>query len=448
MSFYNRYIKPLFFSRRFYWSLVAVMVVFLLSYNWPFLFRIGQLAFLFLVALVLLDYAILFLKREGIVAVRELTERFSNGDDNKVELALQSHYPFRTRLTVIDEIPVQFQRRDFVLSTSLAGGEQQRLVYHLRPVERGEYVFHDINLFIKSPLNLVVRRIKTPQEQMVKVLPSYLALRQFELKAWSNNLAEAGSRKIRKIGHSLEFEQIKEYVTGDDIRSINWKATARKGGQLMVNNFMDERSQQVYCVIDKGRVMKMPFEGMTLLDYAINATLVLSRVALIRQDKAGLITFAEQIGHFLPADRKAAQMGSILETLYNQQTKFLETDFEKLYALIRTRVTQRSLIILFTNFESMAGLQRQLPYIRSIARNHLVLVVFFENTELRQLTEAKANDIESVYVKTIAEKFIHEKKLIVKELQQHGIFTILTAPENLTVNTVNKYLELKAKQAI
>ena len=171
-------------------------------------------------------------------------------------------------------------------------------------------------------------------------------------------------------------------------------------------------------------------------------------VALVRQDKAGLITFAESIGHFLPADRKAAQMNSILETLYNQQTKFLESDFEKLHALIRTRVTQRSLIILFTNFESLSGLQRQLPLIRSIARNHLVLVVFFENTELRQLTDSRGQDIESLYIKTIAEKFMYEKRLIVKELQQHGIFTILTAPQNLTLNTVNKYLELKARQAI
>ena len=448
MRFYNNYIKPLFFSRRFYWALVAVIALFLVSYNWPFLFRIAQLCLLFLLTLVLLDYAILFLNRKGVAAVRVLSERFSNGDANKVQLELKSHYPFRVHVRIIDEIPVQFQRRDFVLLASISGGGQQQLIYQLRPVERGEYIFHDINLFIKSPLNLVVRRIRTEQEQMVKVLPSYLSLRQYELLAYSNNLAEAGSRKIRKIGHSLEFEQIKEYVMGDDIRSINWKATARKGGQLMVNNFVDERSQQVYCVIDKGRVMKMPFEGMTLLDYAINATLILSRVALIKQDKAGLITFAEQLGHFLPADRKAAQMGNILETLYNQQTKFLETDFEKLYATIRSRVTQRSLIVLFTNFESLSGLQRQLPYIRSIARNHLVLVVFFENTELRQLTDAKVNDMESLYVKTIAEKYIHEKKLIVKELQQHGIFTILTAPENLTVNTVNKYLELKARQAI
>jgi uncharacterized protein (DUF58 family) len=448
MSFNNKFIRPLFFSTRFYWSLVTVIVLFVLSYNWNVLYVVAQLTGVFLAVMVLIDYIILFSARGGIKIQRITTERFSIGDNNEVHLVLRNRYPFPVTLKIIDEIPVQFQQRDFVIRTALANNEEKKLFYTLRPVERGEFIFNDVNVFVKSPLQLVIRRIQEEGEQMVKVLPSYFALRQFELMASSNNLAEAGSRKIRKIGHSLEFEQIKEYVPGDDIRSINWKATARKGGQLMVNNYADERSQQVYCIVDKGRVMKMPFEGMTLLDYAINATLILSRVALTRQDKAGLVTFAEHIGHFLPADRKAAQMTNILETLYNQQTKFQESDYEKLYALVRTRITQRSLIVLFTNFESLSGLQRQLPYIRSIARSHLVLVVFFENTELRQLTDSKAYDVETLYTKTIAEKFVYEKRLIVKELQQHGIFTILTAPQNLTVNTVNKYLELKARQAI
>lgn len=447
MTFYKRFIQPLFFGRLFYWSFVGVILLFVLSYNWPVLLPVAQISMWFVLAMVVLDYGLLFHKT-GLNIERIVSDKFSNGDINKVELAITNLFHYRISLKIIDEIPVQFQQRDFSVNAVLNSGETRNIPYTLRPVERGEYIFNDTNVFIKSPLQLIVRRVKKEGQQMVKVLPSYFPLRQFELLAYSNNLAEAGSRKIRKIGHSLEFEQIKEYVTGDDIRSINWKATARKGGQLMVNNFTDERSQQVYCIIDKGRVMKMPFEGMTLLDYAINATLILSRVALIKQDKAGLVTFAENISHFLPADRKASQMGTILETLYNQQTKFLESDFEKLYAHVRTRITQRSLIVLFTNFESLSGLQRQLPYIRHIARNHLVLVVFFENTELRQLTDEKANDIETLYTKTIAEKFVYEKRLIVKELQQHGIFTILTAPQNLTVNTVNKYLELKARQAI
>jgi uncharacterized protein (DUF58 family) len=194
--------------------------------------------------------------------------------------------------------------------------------------------------------------------------------------------------------------------------------------------------------------MKMPFDGLSLLDYAINATLVLSRVALIRQDKAGLLTFADQIGTFLPASRQSMQMSNILEILYNQHTHWKETDFEKLYAMVRTRIPQRSLLVLFTNFESLSGLERQMPYIRAIAKKHLLLVVFFENTGLKQLVGGEADDIEGVYVKTIAEKFAYEKRLIVKELNQHGIATILTAPENLTVQTVNKYLEIKARLAI
>ncbi len=444
----KRFYKSLFFSRRFYWAFVAVVFLFVFSYGLPFLFTISQILLLFLVVVSILDYVILFSRRQPVSVSREMSDRLSNGDNNPVRLAVNNLYPFPVNLRIIDELPDQFQERNFSLFANLKGGESRQFDYNLRPTERGEYLFHAINVFIKSPFQLLIRRKILDAETTVRVLPSYQALRQFELLAGANNLAEAGNKRIRKLGHSLEFEQIKEYVAGDDIRSINWKATARKGGQLMVNNFTDEKSQQVYCLIDKGRVMKMPFDGMSLLDYAINATLVLSRVALIRQDKAGILTFADQIGTFLPAGRKSMQMSHILEILYNQQTHYQETDYEKVYAMVRTRITQRSLIVLFTNFESLAGLQRQMPYIRAIARNHLLLVVFFENTGLHALQEKEAGDIEMLYEKTIAEKFAYEKRLIVKELNQHGILTILTAPENLTVQTVNKYLEIKARLAI
>ena len=444
----KRFYKSLFFSRRFYLLLVGVIGLFVISYGLLFLFNVAKLAFVSLILFTLLDYIILFFSKKNITAGRELPDRFSNGDQNNVSIHINNNYSFAIDTIIIDELPVQFQQRDFSLNTSLKTAQEQTLNYRLRPTERGEYVFHNINIFIKSPVKLIVRRKIIEAERTVKVLPSYLLLKQYELMAHSNNLAEAGNRKIRKIGHSLEFEQIKEYVLGDDIRSINWKATARKGGQLMINNYTDEKSQQVYCIIDKGRVMKMPFNEMTLLDYSINAALILSSVALIKQDKSGLITFSNQIGSFLPADRKSRQMSSILDILYNQQTNFPEADYERLFALVRMRITQRSLIILFTNFESMSALQRQLPFIKAIARNHLLLIVFFENTGLKELTNKSAEDIESIYTKTIAEKFAFEKRLIVKELQKHGISSILTAPQNLTVNVVNKYLEIKARQAI
>jgi uncharacterized protein (DUF58 family) len=444
----KRFYKSLFLARRWYWLFTGVIFLFVLSYGVEFLFTIAQLFLLFLILVTILDYLVLFARRQPLTVQRDLSDQMSNGDNNPVRIRVYNGYAFPVSLRIIDELPDQLQERGFFLEADMKGGESRELPYVLRPKERGEYVFHNINVFIRSPFGLVVRRKIVPAEMTVRVLPSYQELKKFELLAASQNLADSGVKRIRKLGHSLEFEQIKEYVTGDDIRNLNWKATARKGGQLMVNTFTDEKSQQVYCLIDKGRVMKMPFDGMTLLDYAINATLVLSRVALIRQDKAGLLTFSDQIATFLPAGRMSMQMSHILEILYNQQTHWQETDFEKAYALVRTRITQRSLIVLFTNFESLAGLQRQLPYIRAIARKHLLLVVFFENTELQQIRENEAHDIEDIYIKTIADKFAYEKRLMVKELNQHGIATILTTPQHLTVQAVNKYLEIKARQAI
>ncbi len=194
--------------------------------------------------------------------------------------------------------------------------------------------------------------------------------------------------------------------------------------------------------------MKMPFHGMTLLDYAINAALVLSNVALVKQDKAGLITFEKNIDSFLLADKKSTQMNQVLENLYRQKTDFLEPDFEKLFSIIRNRVTNRSLMVLFTNFESLESLQREMTALKKIARYHLLLVVFFENTELKSLLDSKAKTLEEIYIKTIAEKFAYEKRQMVKELHKNGIPSILTTPENLTVNTINKYLELKTRMSI
>jgi uncharacterized protein (DUF58 family) len=269
-------------------------------------------------------------------------------------------------------------------------------------------------------------------------------MRKYELLAISNRLTEAGIKKIRRVGNNSEFDQIKDYVAGDDIRTINWKATARRR-KLMTNQYQDERSQAVYSVVDMGRVMRMPFEGLSLLDYAINASLVISNIAMIKSDRAGIITFSNKVQTILPAFRKAGHLSRILEVLYNQKTGYQESDYENLYINLRAKVNQRSLVLLYTNFETLQAMQRQLKYLRRIAKDHLLVVIFFENTELRQLLDKKASRTEDIYNKAIAEKFAYEKRLIVRELEKYGIQSILTAPKNLSVNTINKYLEIKAR---
>jgi uncharacterized protein (DUF58 family) len=434
-------------TRLVYYAGFGAAALFILSYFLPPLFVIAQVVLLFTGILVIIDTFLVYRKQKGFKADRQVQERWSMGDDNQVVLKLKNRFEYKLTGVVIDELPVQFQERKWFRTFTIDAGGMESISYPVQPLERGEYGFGNINLFINGPLRLVQRRIIFSKQQTVKVYPSYLQMRRFQLMAVSNTLQQSGMKRLRKLGHSLEFEQIKEYVIGDDYRTINWKATARRG-DLMVNNFTDERSQQIYCVINKGRVMKMPFEGMTLLDYAINASLALSAVALQKQDKAGLITFAQHLDAFIPADKKPTQINHLLETLYRQSTNFMEPDFEQLFSVVRNRVSHRSLIVLFTNFESIESLERELPTLKRLAHYHLLMVVFFENTELKQLTESRSVTIEDIYIKTIAEKFRFEKQLIARELRKHGILSVLTTPEKLTINAVNKYLELKNRQSI
>lgn len=440
-------IKSFYLNRIVYYIAGLAAVVFAVSYFLPALYPLGGLILSLLGVAVVIDALLVYSKGKGFFAKRITAGRFSISDDNKVILSLDNKYPFPVRVSIIDEIPVQFQNRDWLRKIKIGANEKHQLEYLLKPTSRGEYVFDNINVYVHAPLQLVKRRYIFSAKETVKVYPSYIQMRRYQLLAVSNRLQEVGVKRIRRLGHSMEFEQIKEYVRGDDYRTINWKATARKDA-LMVNNYTDERSQQIYCLINKGRVMKMPFGGLTLLDHAINASLVLCNVALVKQDKAGLITFAENLDTFVQADKKTTQMNLVLETLYRQQTRFMEPDFEKLFSVIRNRITNRSLLILFTNFESLESLQREMTALKKIARYHLLLVVFFENTELKSIIEKKASKMEEIYIKTIAEKFAFEKRLMVKELHKNGILSILTTPENLTVNTVNKYLELKTRMSI
>lgn len=439
--------KSLYFSKVVFHFVVGIVVLFVFAFVFPWLLGIAQLCFMILILLLLADGIILFMTKKGIFCRRDVPERLSNGDENPISIFIENHYSFSILLEIIDEIPFQFQKRDLLFHTSLKSAEQQIIEYQLRPTKRGEYSFGAVNVYVKSPIRLLQRRFQFSQDRMVAVYPSFLQMRAYELMAISNRLTELGIKKIRRIGQSQEFEQIRQYVQGDDVRSINWKATARRN-DLMVNAYQEEKSQNVYCLIDKGRVMQMPFDGLSLLDYAINATLILSNIAINKQDKAGVITFSDRIGQVLTADKKAGQMTKILDLLYKQKTRYMETDYEALYIHAKTHIRQRSLLLLYTNFETVTSMRRQLPYFRKLAKDHLLMVVFFENTELKTLLDKPAETTEEIYHKTIAEKYFYEKQQIVRELAQYGIQALLTAPQNLTVNTVNKYLELKSRGMI
>ena len=439
-----RFFKQLYLNNILFYCIIGVIFLFILAYLFPMFYNAAWYVLYILLAFLIIDTLLLFASGKKIIGNRIMSEKLSNGDENEIKIAINNQYSFPIYSKIIDEIPFQFQQRNFEVKRKIKALGKDNYTYLLRPTERGEYSFGNLNIYAASPLRLVSRRFSYNKNQMVPTYPSYMQLRKYDLMAFSNNLFQYGLKKIRRIGHTMEFEQIKDYVQGDDLRTINWKATAKKS-QLMVNQFQDEKSQNVYMIIDKGRVMKMPFNGLSLLDYAINATLVLSNVILKKQDKAGMFTFSKKVENRVVAEKRQSQMQQIMESLYNIKTDFFESDFSRLYIDVKKHINQRSLIMLYTNFETLDGLYRQLPYLKGIAKNHLLVVVFFNNTELDELIQQKANTVQEIYDKVIAEKFAFEKRLIVNELRKYGIYSVLTKPENLTLDTINKYLEIKAR---
>ncbi|SHE80269.1 Uncharacterized conserved protein, DUF58 family, contains vWF domain [Bacteroides faecichinchillae] len=436
----------MYLTRRFYIALVLVILLLGSGYVFAPLFIIGQIALVILFLMALIDGFLLY-SIHGIRAYRRCADRFSNGDNNEVNIRVESSYPRSVSLDIIDEIPFIFQKRDIDFKIKLQANEGRTIIYSLRPTRRGVYGFGHIRVFVTLQIGLLSRRYTCGEPLEIKVYPSYLMLHQYELLAINDNLTELGIKRIRRIGHHTEFEQIKDYVKGDDYRTINWKASARRH-QLMVNVYQDERSQQIFNVIDKGRIMQQAFRGMTLLDYAMNASLVLSYVALQKEDKAGLVTFDEHFDSFVPASKQPGHMQTLLESLYSQHTTFGETDFSALCVHMNKHVSKRSLLILYTNFTNISSMNRQLTYLKQLNRQHRLLVVFFEDADLKAYIAAPAQNTEEYYRHVIAEKFAFEKRLIVSTLKQHGIYSLLTTPENLSIDVINKYLEIKSRQLL
>ncbi len=436
----------MFLTRRFFLLLSLCILSIAAGYWWWPLFNTGRWLLLLLLLTTTVEWAMLRTSR-AIKAVRSCSPRFSNGDDNPVRISVFSDYPFGIKAGIIDEAPLQFQQRDIWFELTLKPHEGKDVVYTLRPVKRGVYSFGYIRVFVSTFLQLVQRRYTLGQEENIKVYPSYLMLKRYELLAINDRLTEFGIKKIRKAGQSMEFEQIRDYVENDDYRQINWTATARRA-QLMVNVWQAERSQQVFCVIDMGRVMQQSWKGMTLLDYSINASLMLSYVAVHKEDKAGLVTFSDHFRTFVPASRHQGQMNIILESLYSQHTSFQESDFSALAIGLNQHIDKRSLLVLFTNFTGMKSMRRQLPFLRQMNTRNRLLLVFFEDEEIKEFAARQPKTTEEYYQNVMATRYVYDQHTLVGALRQQGIMSIITTPEHLTVDVVNKYLEMKARQLI
>ncbi|PCI99031.1 MAG: DUF58 domain-containing protein [Flavobacteriales bacterium] len=439
MSFF----KSLYLTDRIFYALGITIFCFFSSFFIAPIFYFSLFLLTAIVILLIVDVVLLYGIKNIVEIKREAPAVLSLSDDNFIKINVSNRSNLNLKLKIIDELPYQLGERDFSITLSLKTQESDIIKYTLTPLIRGEYEFGNIHVMISSHLFLIRKKQTALAQFQTAVYPSIIQMKKQALIALNHASFTQGDNKTRKIGKSYEFDQIKEYVSGDDPRNINWKATSRTN-ELMINHYEEERSQQVYSIIDKSRIMKMPFNGLTLVDYAINSSLALSNIILKKEDKAGIVSFSEKVDTFLKADKSTIQLKKIMHSLYKEKYTYTEANYELLYGRIRRSIPNRSLLFLYTNFDSISSLERVLPVLRMINKYHLLIVIFFENTELDSYANNEAQTVLDIYQQTIAKKFILEKNILVKELKKHGIQAIKCSPEELSLTSINKYLELKS----
>ena len=439
--------RSFFLTQRFFFVTGGFMLLFCVAFVLPFLFWVVTLLFLIFVAAVGYDVWQLYRFQSPVEAKRVTFDTLSLGDKNSIHYHLKNQVNIALQVNIIDELPVQFQVHDFTIPLQLPAHAQKEMTYVLVPTTRGVYHFGNLHLMLQSVIGLVERDLVIVHQKFIKVMPSVLQMKEMEWKTFERNPINHGVKRFRKLGHTMEFEQIKNYVNGDDYRSINWKASGRRGS-LMVNQFQEERSRQIYLLIDQSRVMKTPFEGLTYMEHAINSGLALSNIILKKGDLAGLITYSKERPQIIKADRSPKQLNLILNALYNAKEQHGDADYEKLYMVVRNQLKQRSLLLMFTNFESVYSMERSLPIFKRLQKLHQLVIIFFENTEVSAFAQSQASDTIEIYENTIARKYDFEKKQILQQLHQHGINAIYAHPAQLSIQVINKYLELKSRNAI
>ncbi|HLP27297.1 MAG TPA: DUF58 domain-containing protein [Candidatus Didemnitutus sp.] len=429
---------------RITWAIVAIVVTAVASTWLPVLLWVAYIVTLCTIAACVIDTVLLWSGRVSVTAERQCDQRLSNGEFNPIAVHVKAEAPFATQLTILDEVPIQLQERSLTFDWMNSGTDTITFSYEIRPVARGVLRFGAINVFVRTRLGLIQRRFPRDAERAVEVHPSIMEMRRAEIATFSNRQHRLGVHKQRRLGHTMEFEKISTYTTGDDLRTVNWKATARRNS-LMVNQYQDERSQDIYSVIDLGRSMRFAHNGMTFLDHAINASLAFSNVVIKKQDRAGLITYGAHEAKILPANAGNAQLAGVMKGLYAIETEFEQSDDDRLVDLVRRRLPSRTLLMLYTNIESVDAARRRLPAFRLLSRSHVLVVNFFDNTGIRATVDQEPQTMEDIYRQTIARATLLEKNEIRAELRRAGIYTVLSAPQSLSIASINAYLDLKTR---
>ena len=471
----------MFLKKRFFIILFAIATISALGVMVDALYGIALILLCLLVVASAIDIALLMMLR--IDGGRDIASKLDLGEENVYSVSFKIIKGWIKSAYAIDEIPTELKKME---GDRLPFSNKEKSSFNcqtsIMPSYRGHFLLGRSLVYV-SCLGLFERRIiLQPEGQEVDVYPAFSRLREKDEQVRSRQTISTGNHKRQLPANKTEFRDIREYVAGDDIRTINWKATARTG-HTMVNEYEDERSQHVINVIDCGTAMQRTFNSLSLQDHAINASLLVSYSALEREsDCVGVCSYGPKGISFLPPRAGKPQFNSIMQQLYALDTEYGESDIEQLCLVIDRNVKRRSLIFLYTEIPTISVLERQLQFFKRISSRNCLVIVNCLDRELEGMAEREKYKVEnrlaqldepkrrtgfsvmSLRIKgiveskigrthsqcvesTLAKDMVNQKQLIVDTLQQNGIYCLSIHPESLSFGILSKYIELKAKRA-
>ncbi|HWQ36213.1 MAG TPA: DUF58 domain-containing protein [Blastocatellia bacterium] len=431
------------FTRRFYILLALGILPLLLFWSWRWT---KWLMLLYDIALILLAW--LDWRRAadvaGVEVKRLLTRRFMIGTENDVQLSVINRAPRKVTFTIRDEYPPELELRGARTLTATPKRTAVIIGYRLFAAARGDYHFGDVVLRWSAPRGLAIRQLRVPAAATVKVYPNINEARKHELFAIKNRLLQAGQRRINFKGQGREFESLRDYVRGDELRHVSWAATARRG-KLVTRQYQIERNQSIVVMLDAGRLMTSRIEHLSKLDHAINAALSIGYVAVSGGDNIGLLTFTRQVTAWLPPQRGHAQMNAIIEALYNVKPLMTEPSYARAFQYFQQNCKRRSLVIILTDLVDRDASAELLAHTATLLPRHLPLIVTIGDKDLRALVAQTPRSVSEVWQQSVAEELLQQREEALARITELGGLALDVPAGQLAFELVNKYLEVKER---
>ena len=436
------------FTRTFYILFAIGLVPLSLSWQIPML-RTAVFAFdLVLIIAAVVDYFISRKLPEGFTITREFDKRFAIGDPTRVTLLLDNDSTRKLDLWVKDEYPDELKLNDArEAAFDMRPRSTAEFSYDLTPPKRGRYTFGMVAIRYRSRLGLVWCQSVVGTPQNVKVYPNMRRAREMELKALGAQSYIAIQRKAVRRGEGREFESMRDYVRGDELRHISWTATARRS-KLTTRQYQIERDQTVVIALDAGRLMTGRIGDETKFDTAIHASLALMSAYAKSGDNCGLAVFGRKVTKYLPPKRGVEHIDAVLETLHDMEPEMIEPSYPRAFQYIAANLKKRAFIVILTDLVDKESSKELINALQLLRPRHLPLVVTIGDRDLNALVSGKPTDQTELFRQSAAEEVIHQRESALRLVESLGGLALDVNTKTLGNRLLQTYLRVKERGLI